>query len=351
MSIINDLTVDRPVEADAHAVLLPTVHTPRVDGWLESFLTHGGRGVFLASSAEEYAVRRIGPGRRRSETAADVEAFAAAVRESAGAEVIVAVDAESGGVQRLEHLCPPLPTAVAASTMSDAELDAAFTAHAVAARRLGVTMFLGPVVDTLSGPNAWLDGRVMVEDHTRTASVGLRYLAAAQRAGIIATAKHFPGHPRLIGDPVHERVALTINQDEVLHHLLPFRALVDGGAAAVMLGPVTVTAIDPESPAATSRVVVDLLRHELGFSGLVVSDDLSAESTMLGRGVAGVAVAAVAAGVQLMLVPGGSSVSEVADGIAEGVRSGRLSRSQLARAADAVRRTSSLLTRDAALSG
>ncbi|ORA38149.1 glycoside hydrolase family 3 N-terminal domain-containing protein [Mycobacterium aquaticum] len=351
MSIINDLTAERPVEADAHAVLLPTVHTPRVDGWLESFLARGGRGVFLACSAEEYAARRIGPGRRRSETSADVEAFTAAVRESAGAEVVVAVDAESGGVQRLEHLCPPLPTAAAASTMSDDELDAAFTAHAAAATRLGVTMFLGPVVDTLSGANTWLDGRVMVDDHARTASVGLRYVAAAQRAGVIATVKHFPGHPRLIGDPVHERVALTIDQDEVLHHLRPFRTLVDGGAAAVMLGPVTVTAIDPESPAATSRVVVDLLRDELGFSGLVVSDDLSAESTMLGRGIAGVAVAAVAAGVQLMLVPGGSAVADVADGIAEGVRSGRLPRSQLARAADAVRRTTTLFAHGAALPG
>jgi beta-N-acetylhexosaminidase len=342
MTTLDDLAAEQSVEADAYAVLLPIAESLDLGGWLGSFLSRGGRTVLMASSGAEYNARSISEARRRSETAAAIQSFTKEVSEVAGARVVVAVDAESGGVQRLEHLIPPLPSSIQATGMSDAELAAVFSAHAEGARRLGVSMFLGPVVDMVTGTNAWLDGRMMIADYDRTGPVGLLYVRAAQRAGLIATAKHFPGHPDLSGHPGRDMVTLTIDQDEVLHNLQPFRTLIDGGVEAIMLGPVTVSAIDPDSPAGTSKVIVDLLRRELGFTGLIVSDDLDLESTMIGRSVPDVAVAAVAAGVQLLLIPGGTAVAEIVAGITDAVRRGTLSRSRLARAADAVRKIASL---------
>lgn len=339
MSDSDDLTAEQSVDADTHAVLMPISKTLEIDGWLESFFTHGGRSLLVASSSGEYVARRIGLSRSRSETAEDFISFTTGVCEMAGTGVLVAVDAESGGVQRLKHLLAPMPSAAAASDMSDSQLGAAFAAYAEGARRLGVSMFLGPVMDMVSGPDTWLDGRTMIDDHSRMVPVGLQYVLAVQQAGIMATAKHFPGHPHLSGDPIRERVTLTIDEDEVLYHLQPFRALIDGGVAAVMLGPVTVAAIDPESPAGTSRVIVELLRRDMGFTGLIVSDDLSAESTLVGRSLADAAVSAVAAGVELLLIPGSGAVAEVAAGIGDAVRRGTVSRSRLARAADKIRRT------------
>lgn len=349
MSDSDDFTAEQSVEADTHAVLMPIAQTLEIDGWLESFFTHGGRSVLVASRAEEYVSRRIGPSRSRSGTTEDFISFTTGVCEMAGTGVLVAVDADSVGVQRWKHLLAPMPSAAAASDMSDSQLEAAFAAYAEGARRLGVSMFLGPVMDMVSGTNTWLDGRTMIDDHSRTVPVGLRYVHAVQQAGIIATAKYFPGHPHLTGDPIRERVTLTIDEDDVLHHLQPFRALIDGGVAAVMLGPVTVAAIDPESPAGTSRVVVDLLRRDMGFTGLIVSNDLSAESTLVGRSLADAAVSAVAAGVELLLIPGSGAVAEVAAGIGEAVRRGTVSRSRLARAADKIRRMARVhtLTSDA----
>ena len=120
--------------------------------------------------------------------------------------------------------------------------------------------------------------------------------------------------------------------------LAPFSRLLDAGLLAVVLGPVPADSIDPDAPAATSVVLVDLLRRELGFRGLILSDQLNLPSTTKCGSLAEVAVAAIKAGVQLLRIPGGAIPDELAAALTAAVHDGRLSRSQLARAADAVRR-------------
>lgn len=325
------------VRGDVHAVLLPICGSLTVEPWTDDFLRAGGRSVLMGSSAEEYTARRISDERRAAEPAEAMRAFTAAVAARSPGPVLVAVDAEPTGVQRLEHLLPPLPDRNSIGQMPEEALEQAFSDYARAARDLGVTLFLGPVADHITGTNLWLNGRTLADDLESIARIAVLYCKTVQAAGIAATAKHFPGHSDLVANPVHEAVTLQLGRDHVERNLMPFQRLVDAGVSAVMVGPVTVDAIDPENPAASSRVLVDLLRQGLGFGGLIVSDDLDAVSTMKGRSLGEVAVSAVAAGVELLLIPGGAAVRETAEALTGAVEDGRLTAATLAAAADKVR--------------
>lgn len=329
----------RPIEADAYAVLLPEVVRVQVDDGLDAFLRRGGRALVLTLGDDD-------GGCRHEEGVSAVRRFCAGVSGAADAAVIIAVDTENVGVQGFTHILPATPTSKRAAHLTDVELAGIFQNFAEEARRLGVTMFLGPVVDMVTGTNPWLDGHLLTDDFTRTASTGALYVQAVQRAGIAAAAKYFPGHSDLPRHPARGRATLAVDQDEVVRNLQPFRHLIEERVRAIVLGPVTATAIDPSSPAATSKVLVDLLRRELGFRGLIISDQLNLPSTTLGRNLGEVARAAIAAGVQLLRIPNGEDVNLIAAALAQSVHEGRLSRSQLARAADAVRATAGALRRE-----
>jgi beta-N-acetylhexosaminidase len=325
------------VSQDARAVLLPISRSLTVEPWLQDLLRAGGRSVLMASSPEEYAARRISDPRRAAESAEDIRGFTAAVSAASPEPVLVAVDAEPTGVQRLEHLLPSLPDRNSTGQMPEEALERAFFDYARAARDLGVTLFLGPVADHITGTNLWLNGRTLADDLESIARIAVLYCKTVQAAGIATTAKHFPGHSDLVANPVHEDVTLQLGRDHVERNLMPFQRLVDAGVSAVMVGPVTVEAIDPGNPAASSRVLVDLLRQGLGFDGLIISDDLDAISTMKGRSLGQVAVSAVAAGVELLLIPGGTAVRETAEALTAAVEDGQLTAAALAAAATKVR--------------
>ncbi|KUP26698.1 hypothetical protein IX41_10655 [Kocuria rhizophila] len=120
----------------------------------------------------------------------------------------------------------------------------------------------------------------------------------------------FRGFPAVTADPAEAPSEVPVGQWSP-EQLVPFRAVLAAGAAAAMLGPAPVAQLDPQ-PASTSRAVVQLLREDLGFTGLVVSDDLDAPATTMGRSVPDTALAAVDAGVDLLLLGGGDGVAEVA---------------------------------------
>jgi beta-N-acetylhexosaminidase len=325
------------VSSDAHAVLLPLRDAVTVDGWLEEFVLAGGRSVLLASGAEEYAARRMSEDRRQSESAEQVRDFANTLRDLAGEPVFVAVDAEPIGVQRLEHLLPSIPRRDEIAAFSDEQLYESYVSYATAALDLGVNLFLGPVVDQIAGKNEWLQGRIAGDTLDEITRIALAYVRAVQSVGVTATAKHFPGHPHLDRHPVEHDVALQITRDEVERNLRPFRTLIDANVGAVMIGPVAVDALDADNPAALSPTVIQLLRRELGFQGLIISDDLDAVSTLQGRSLGDAAVASIAAGVELLLIPGDDAVMEISHALARAVEAGALSADVLAVAANKVR--------------
>ena len=236
----------------------------------------------------------------------------------------VSIDAEWGLAMRLEgtkrySANGELPDSVSEEWMFDygAEVGAD-------ARRLGINMVLGPVAD-VNVPGGFIGRRSFGGDEERVARLAVAYGRGLQSEGVIGVAKHFPGHGSVTSDSHRSKGVITRSLAEIdsidLH---PFRAWVDGGLPAVMVGHLAVPSIDPESlPAAVSPTVIgDLLRGDLGFGGLVLTDAMS----MGGAERAG-ADRAVEAGADLILAPVDTE-AEIA-GVVAAVKEGRLAQSKL----------------------
>ncbi len=321
-----------------NGLLLVATADNAIDEHLHRCLAEGGRTVLLAESREEYVARAMSAERVASESAAAITATIMQARGLAG-PVLLAVDEEIGGIQRLAHMIPPLPALEDILAATNAELDAAFTAHAQQAKALGVNTFLAPIVDTLSGANPWLQGRTVSADVSVVARISERYVRALEAAAVMAVVKHFPGHPCVPLDPAVDEASTVVADAELLQWGYPaFAASIAAGAGGMMLGPAPVPAIDASAPATCSRPVVELLRGRFGFSGLVVSDGLGAAATAAGRPLVEVAVQSLNAGAELLLVGSGDYLPAFSEGIAAAVRAGQLPEQRLRQAADKVQR-------------
>jgi beta-N-acetylhexosaminidase len=234
----------------------------------------------------------------------------------AGTAVLVAVDQEPWGIQRLHDLVPAYPHPKQLPQLSETQIHDAARAVAAAARGLGVNMFLAPVLDILICPSPWLDDRTLDLAPEEVGRIAAAVVSGMQDGGVIAVAKHFPGFPGLRRDPAIEATTLAAG-DTSAGDLVPFQQAIRAGVRAVMTGPAAVEALDPEQPASTSARVIDMLRTKLGFGGLIVSDDLDAPSTTRGRSLIDTAIVSLEAGTELLLLPGGPDIIHVAAAIAE----------------------------------
>jgi beta-N-acetylhexosaminidase len=143
-------------------------------------------------------------------------------------------------------------------------------------------------------------------DPASTGELGARYIEAAARAGIVAVPKHFPGHGESDTDS-HRSLPVVETPRAVLEAgaLVPFRAAIAAGADAVMTAHVLYRDLDPELPATLShRIVTDLLRGEMGFRGVVISDALEMAALERGHTIDGILKLAIKAGVDVLLVGG-----------------------------------------------
>ncbi|MCQ4633601.1 glycoside hydrolase family 3 protein [Shinella sp. CPCC 100929] len=324
-------------DEDARAILLPAFDTLDVLDVMVPFLEKGGCSILIGETRAEYVARAMSAERLAGETPAVFQARIAELK-SVTPHLIVAVDQELGGIQRLTGLVPPLPSLDEAHALDDASLAERCRITASAARELGVSMFLAPIADVIDGQNPWLRGRTMASYPEAVARLVSAFVTGVQSAGITAVTKHFPGFNDLAGDPALVDVSLLTPRERILHNALPFRAAIEAGIKAIMTGPAPVAAFDGQNAASTSPAVMAMLRDDFGFGGLIVSDDLDAPATMRGRSLLETAISSVNAGADLLLVGGGPHLDALCDGIAAAARSGRISLGRLSEAAAGVRR-------------
>ncbi len=325
------------LEADAYAVLLPAIPDLTLTGPLRRFLDQGGLSLLLGESRAEYLARRMSDARQANETAAMIARTTAEVRQRTG-KALIAVDQEPGGIARLHGLVPQLPGGDALHAMPDAAIEAAAFAMARAAAGLGVNMLLSPVLDVVTGRNPWLLGRHLGPDAAEVGRIASAWIRGVEAAGVIATAKHFPGHHDIDGDPAVEIATVSGTPADLEPGLRPFRQAIAAGTRAIMTGPALVPAMDPAMPSSLSQPTIASLRDKFGFSGLVVSDDLDAIATLRGqRDVPQAAVEALAAGADLLLVSAENDLAGLCDRILAAVSAGTLSETRLAGAAARVR--------------
>ncbi len=322
--------------ADAYAVLLPAIDDLTLTDPLARFLSEGGRAFLIGETRAEYVARAMSPERRAAETADDLRALTGAINALAG-PALIALDQEPSGICRLHGLVPQLPGTEALHAMSSDEIEAVARAMGAAARDLGVTMFLSPVIDVVSGSNPWLQGRTLGRDPAEVARIGAAYIRGVEAAGVVATAKHFPGHHDIDGDPAVEIATVRGDADALAPGLIPFRAAIAAGTRAIMTGPALVPGMDAAMPSSLSAPTIRALR-DLGFAGLVVSDDIDAQGTLRDqRDVPTAAVEALVAGSDLLLLSGANDLALIRDRILSAVEQGILPAARLAEAAARVR--------------
>ena len=194
-----------------------------------------------------------------------------------GIALLVAVDQEGGPVARIRDGVTPVPAARTLgerSTPKKAGELAAQTAEELLA--LGINMNLAPVADVVSDSGSFLYRRSYSGDAEQVAAYVTTVVAGYEDNGLAAVLKHFPGHGAARGD-THQgaAVAKASRTEFESTHLPPFVAGFEAGAEAVMVAHIIADAYDPEHPASSSAAVIeDLLRGELGFDGLVITDDI-----------------------------------------------------------------------------
>ena len=258
--------------------------------------------------------------------------------------VLLAVDEEGGDVTRLHY--PAGSTAVGNAVLG--RLDDPSRTRAVAAgiggelAALGIGLDLAPDVDVNSSPdNPVIGVRSFGDDPVLVSRHAAAWVEGLHSTGVAACAKHFPGHGDTVVDSHHglPRVDVTL---EVLHEreLAPFRAAVAAGVGAVMTSHLIVSALDPYLPATFSPKVIGVLRDELGFSGVLVSDALDMAGASAETGIPEAAVRALGAGVDLLCL-GSQTLPEtyaaVHAAVLAAVRSGRLPEHRVVGAAGRVR--------------
>jgi beta-N-acetylhexosaminidase len=208
-------------------------------------------------------------------------------------------------------------------------------AHAIAATmgrqllRAGINTNFAPVVDT--GFGAAIGNRSYGEDPELVARMGAAAVEGFEEAGVISAAKHFPNHGPATSDshvslPVIRHDAKTLRT----YDLPPFEAAIEAGVPMVMVGHLVYPTIDPHNPASLSRDAIIMLRRDLSFDGVVVTDDLAMAGAK-GEGTpAEAAVEAVQAGADLLVVSSPPQQQADAYGaVVDAVESGEIPRSRI----------------------
>lgn len=245
-----------------------------------------------------------------------------------GIPLFLSTDQEGGMVERMPQEIQKLPNAY------DVSDPAAFgSALGTECAAFGLNTDFAPSLDIWSNPNNTVIGRRAFGSDAETVTQrGLACLTAMEESGTIPVVKHFPGHGDTDTDSHVGLPVVDKTREELLEmELLPFQAAIDAGAPAVMVGHILMTQIDPDKPATlSSEVVTGLLREELGFDGVVFTDDLTMGAITQNYGLGEAAVLAVEAGCDVLLVcHEAGSVDEVYAALLDAVDTGRITADRL----------------------
>ncbi|MFD3873652.1 glycoside hydrolase family 3 protein [Streptomyces sp. NPDC058623] len=319
------------VTRDALAVLQPGFEGTTAPAWLLRQVAEGLTAVGLFG--------------RNITSAAQLRALTAQLRAERD-DVLVAIDEEGGDVTRLEvRDGSSFPGNLALGAVDDTDLTRDVAREL--GRRLaecGVNLNWAPSADVNSNPNNPVIGvRSFGADTALVARHTAAYVEGLQAAGVAACTKHFPGHGDTSVDSHHALPRIDVGLDTLqARELVPFKAAVAAGTKAIMSAHILVPALDPTRPATLSpQILTGLLRKELGYEGLIVTDGMEMNAIAGTYGIERGSVLAIAAGADAICVGGGladeATVLRLRDALVAAVREGALPEERLADAATRVR--------------
>ena len=239
--------------------------------------------------------------------------------------LFIAIDAEWGLGMRLED-APKYPK----NGLIDKDADDDFLFDygreiAKESKELGINMVLGPVIDIAVGNRGVIGTRSYGPDPNMVAEYGIAYAKGLEAGGVVSVAKHFPGHGRALNDS-HNKIAKLDRDISVLDSmdLKPFREYINSGLSGVMAGHIQAKALDPDGTAASVSMdmLTSLLREELGFKGLILTDAFN-----MGGAKGFSALQALKAGADIVLCP--DDLKKEYENILRGIEEGSLDVSTL----------------------
>ncbi len=220
--------------------------------------------------------------------------------------LLIAIDEEGGRVSRLPRGFTTFPSAglVAAQHSPDAAFDVAeVTAREL--RAVGINMNMAPVLDVNSNPANPIIGDRAYGDHPeRVCAFGMAIMAGLRDNGVIPCGKHFPGHGDTTTDSHNVLPVVTADRTRLNDvEIEPFRYAIRRGLPAIMTAHVRYPALDADAPATLSRpILTDLLRNELGFHGVTLTDDMEMGAILNHGSVGEASVRALQAGADMLLI-------------------------------------------------
>lgn len=283
------------------AVLMPGFAGTTLPGWVDRRLREGLAGVCLFAD--------------NVESPAQLRALAAAIYD-ANPHAVISMDEEGGDVTRLyQRVGSPFPGNAVLGRLADSSLTAA-VAHQVGweLRDVGVGLALAPDADVNSNPaNPVIGVRSFGADAYSVAAQTAAWTRGLQSTGVAACAKHFPGHGDTDADshvdlPVVSATAKQLRERE----LVPFSSAIAAGTQTIMTSHILVPSVDDRMPATLSPLILQgLLRGEMHFEGVIVSDALDMAGVSAHRGIPQAAALALAAGCDLLCLGTDNSDDEV----------------------------------------
>ena len=220
--------------------------------------------------------------------------------------ILISVDQEGGPVARFRDGFTLFPAMGALGAIDDVSLtERVATVMGKELFLVGINLNFAPVVDVNTNPaNPVIGARAFGSDPTLVGKHAEVFVKALQATGVMASAKHFPGHGDTDTDS-HEGLPSVNHNPERMEAVewFPFAQMAACGVATIMTAHVLYPALDRDLPATLSRPLLEgILREKLGFSGVCVTDDLEMKAITQGWGVPQAAVLSIAAGADLVLV-------------------------------------------------
>jgi beta-N-acetylhexosaminidase len=283
------------------------------------------------------------------------------IRDSLNVEPLIALDQEGGLVDRLRRVLTPMPAADKIKSTEDAKRLAEVIAEAV--RILGFNMDFAPVVDVIDGPRSrasnGLHSRAFGNSMNDVTDFAGAFISKLQEGGCLGCLKHFPGLGASEVDSHEELPLVGITSDELnTVDLAPYRSLfADGRAHAVMVAHAAFPRLDLQEtdhdgkllPSSLSyKIVTTLLRNELGFDGVALTDDLEMGAILKNYGISEACKMAILAGQDMLAICANpEAIIEGHRAVTEAVRTGQISVERLNESLERIANLKSLLTRPA----
>src|SRR5262245_1825648 len=256
------------------------------------------------------------------ETPQQVVELTSAIRSLLEVPPMIAVDQEGGRVDRLKEIYSAMPSADLLRALGDPSIAARMgEISAEALRTLGFNLNLAPVLDVASDDGAinGLKGRYLGSNVAEVVRLAGAYLEGLQRGGVVGVGKHFPGLGESTLDSHSDLPVVDRSRDEILkNEVAPYSELfskINARLNAVIVAHAHYPAFDGPSPLPSSlskNIVTGLLREELGFKGLAITDDLEMGAITKTRDLAEASIMAIEAGIDMVMIADSSSSERAA---------------------------------------